>query len=224
MAGRARSRPPWPSSRTTCPLYALTLDDPDAEGLTGPAGDHLPTTRGARRWRERARPRQDEDRAAAQYQHAVDAPRGRRLARLRDQQLGATRPREPAQPRLLGASPVRGGRARCARVRRRDAPLERRPTRGLRGRARRRPTAARLDCRPAAPRRSTRRPPAAEALDPGPAHGPRRLPADDADDPRVRDAFGWAVGAGLAEVAGGDRVVLTTRGRLLSNELFTRLI
>ena len=33
-------------------LYALTLDDPDAEGLTGPDGDHLPTTRGARRWRD----------------------------------------------------------------------------------------------------------------------------------------------------------------------------
>ena len=27
-------------------LYALTLDDPDAEGLTGPTGDHLPTTAG----------------------------------------------------------------------------------------------------------------------------------------------------------------------------------
>ena len=27
-------------------LYALTLDDPDAEGLTGPVGDHLPVTRG----------------------------------------------------------------------------------------------------------------------------------------------------------------------------------
>ena len=27
-------------------LYALTLDDPDAEGLTGPGGDHLPTTAG----------------------------------------------------------------------------------------------------------------------------------------------------------------------------------
>ena len=37
-------------------VYALTLDDPDAEGLTGAAGDHLPTTAGARRWRERARP------------------------------------------------------------------------------------------------------------------------------------------------------------------------
>ena len=52
-------------------LYALTLDDPDAEGLTGPEGDHLPTTPGARRWREIAGPGQDDDRAAAQYHHAV---------------------------------------------------------------------------------------------------------------------------------------------------------
>ena len=29
-------------------LYALTLDDPDAEGLTGVGGDHLPTSSGAR--------------------------------------------------------------------------------------------------------------------------------------------------------------------------------
>ena len=52
-------------------LYALTLDDPDAEGLTGADGDHLPTTAGARRWRATARTAQDEDRAAAQYHHAV---------------------------------------------------------------------------------------------------------------------------------------------------------
>ena len=51
-------------------LYALTLDDPDAEGLTGGRGDHLPVTRGARRWREACRAGQDEDRAAAQYHHA----------------------------------------------------------------------------------------------------------------------------------------------------------
>ena len=48
-------------------LYALTLDDPDAEGLTHEAGDHLPTPPGARRWRERARAEQDDDRAADQY-------------------------------------------------------------------------------------------------------------------------------------------------------------
>jgi hypothetical protein len=47
--------------------YALSLDDPDTEGLTGPAGDHLPLRPGARRWRERARTEQDGDRAADMY-------------------------------------------------------------------------------------------------------------------------------------------------------------
>ncbi|OGO54125.1 MAG: hypothetical protein A2V85_05725 [Chloroflexi bacterium RBG_16_72_14] len=52
--------------------YALTLDDPDAEGLTGPLGDHLPTRAGARRWREAAVREQDDDRAAAEYALAVE--------------------------------------------------------------------------------------------------------------------------------------------------------
>ena len=52
--------------------YALTLDDPDAEGITGPLGDHLPTTSGARRWREAAVRDQDDDRAATQYALAVE--------------------------------------------------------------------------------------------------------------------------------------------------------
>lgn len=47
--------------------YALSLDDPDLEGLTGPGGDHLPVRAGARRWRERAAPGQDQDRAAQMY-------------------------------------------------------------------------------------------------------------------------------------------------------------
>jgi oxygen-independent coproporphyrinogen-3 oxidase len=50
--------------------YALTLDDPDAEGLTGPTGDHLPLRAGARRWRTRAAAAQDPDRAAAMYRLA----------------------------------------------------------------------------------------------------------------------------------------------------------
>ena len=37
-------------------LYGLALDDPDAEGLTTPDGDHLPVSKGARRWREGVRP------------------------------------------------------------------------------------------------------------------------------------------------------------------------
>ena len=45
-------------------VYGLTLDDPDAEGLTGPTGDHLPVRRGASAWRERARREQSVDQAA----------------------------------------------------------------------------------------------------------------------------------------------------------------
>jgi oxygen-independent coproporphyrinogen-3 oxidase len=52
--------------------YALTLDDPDAEGLTGSTGDHLPVRPGARLWRQRAAPEQDADRSAAMYRLAED--------------------------------------------------------------------------------------------------------------------------------------------------------
>jgi oxygen-independent coproporphyrinogen-3 oxidase len=45
-------------------VYALTLDDPGQEGLTGETGDHLPPTAGALAWRERARGEQSEARAA----------------------------------------------------------------------------------------------------------------------------------------------------------------
>jgi putative oxygen-independent coproporphyrinogen III oxidase len=47
--------------------YALTIDDPEAEGLTGPTGDHLPVRQGARRWRRAAAAEQDDDRAADAY-------------------------------------------------------------------------------------------------------------------------------------------------------------
>jgi len=43
-------------------------------------------------------------------------------------------------------------------------------------------------------------------------------------EPPFVDAFGWAVATGLLEETGDARVRLTTRGRLLSNELFARLI
>lgn len=47
--------------------YALTIDDPEAEGLTESTGDHLPVRPGARRWRGAAAAEQDEDRAADAY-------------------------------------------------------------------------------------------------------------------------------------------------------------
>ncbi len=115
-------------------LYALTLDDPDAEGLTGPGGDHLPTTAGARRWRDDRPTRPGRGPCRRPVPPCRPSSRRRRLARLRDQQLGTPGPRESPQPRLLGAPAVRGRRSGRARLRRRDATMERGPPRWLPGR------------------------------------------------------------------------------------------
>ena len=198
-------------------LYALTLDDPDAEGLTGPGGDHLPTRPGARRWRERARASQDEDRAAAMYE-------------LADARLGAAgyawyeisnwaRPGHESRHNLgywQGTSWEAAGPGAHA----------------FDGR-RRRWNAARLDGY-------------LDALTP-PDGAPPRLPPGGAEelDPagraaeamvlRLRTRAGLdgaavtnaavasALDHGLVERA-GDRLVLTLRGRLLSNEVFARLV
>ncbi len=105
--------------------YALTLDDPDAEGLTGPTGDHLPTRPGARRWREAAIRDQDDDQRGGAVPARGRAPGTCRLPGLRDLQLGASRAREPPQSRLLAAPAVRGRWPGGTRVRRGDAALER---------------------------------------------------------------------------------------------------
>ena len=204
-------------------LYALTLDDPDAEGLTGPDGDHLPTTAGARRWRATARPAQDEDRAAAQYHHAVhrladDGWRGYEISNW-------ARPGHESRHNLVY--------------------WERRPYEAVGPGAHafdgvtRRWNAARLDGYLAA----------LTPADGGDPHAPaRRLRGDRSGDgggrgghpracgptaasrsaaaiePPLADAFGWALAAELLDVTADDRVVLTTRGRLLSNELFSRLV
>lgn len=47
--------------------YALTIEDPEAAGLTGTTGDHLAVRPGARRWRRSAASEQDDDRAADAY-------------------------------------------------------------------------------------------------------------------------------------------------------------
>jgi oxygen-independent coproporphyrinogen-3 oxidase len=203
-------------------LYALTLDDPDSEGLTGPFGDHLPTTRGARRWRDRARPRQDDDRAAAQYEHAVE-------------RLGAAGWR--GYEISNWARPGHESRHNLVYWERRAYEAVGPGAHAFDG-ATRRWNAARLEgyvgALAPADGSPARFPPGGfETLDPATARAEalilglrtdRGIARADADDTRFRDAFGWAFAAGLAEVFGGDRVVLTTRGRLLSNELFTRLI
>jgi oxygen-independent coproporphyrinogen-3 oxidase len=203
-------------------LYALTLDDPDAEGLTGPVGDHLPTTAGARRWRERARPRQDEDRAAEQYRYAVD-----RLAAdgWRGYEISNwARPGHESRHNLVY--------------------WQRRPYEALGPGAHafdgatRRWNAARLDGYLAALSPSDGEPRAlppggAEVLDPSAAAAEavilglrtdRGVALAVAHEPPLAGVLGWAFATGLAEVTALDRVVLTTSGRLLSNELFARLV
>ncbi len=200
--------------------YALTLDDPEAEGLTGPSGDHLPTSAGARRWRERARRGQDEDRAAAAYALADAAFEGAGMpwyelsnwahegAQSRHNLAYWTRdPYEAVGPGAHGFDGV---------VRRWNA--------------------ARLDGW-------------LEALEPGegspavpPPGGFEEIDAATAASEELilglrtargisrelalsrPDVMTWALEAGLVEDGPEGRVRLTLRGRLLSNELFARLV
>jgi len=200
--------------------YALTLDDPDAEGLTGPLGDHLPTSAGARRWRTRARGGQDEDRAAAAYALADTALEGAGMpwyelsnwavAGAESRHNLAYWRRHPYEAVGPGAHAFDGV------VRRWNAaPLD-----------------AWLDAlapggggRPALPPGGSEvidaATAAAETLILGlrTAHGiSRELALTRAEE------LTWAHDAGLVEETAGDRVRLTLRGRLLSNELFTRLV
>ena len=200
-------------------LYALTLDDPDAEGLTGPGGDHLPTTSGARRWRERARPAQDEDRAAAQYRHAttVLADAGFRGYEISN-----------------WARPGHESRHNLAYWGRRSYEAVGPGAHAFDG-AVRRWNAARLDPyvaaltggSPVLPPGGAERVGGATATAEALILGLRLdtgVPLATAGEPPLADAFAWAREAELLAVTGDDRVVLTTRGRLLSNELFARLV
>lgn len=198
-------------------LYGLSLDDPDAEGLTGPDGDHLPVARGARRWRDGVRPGQDEDRAAAQYHHATvtlaDAGyRGYEISNWarpghESRHNLAYWRREPHEAVGPGAHAFDGSSRRwnAARLDRYVAELD----------------DGRLP--PGGSEHSDPLVASAEAvilalrLDTG-------LPLAKATTAPLADHFGWALAAELLDVTDDDRIVLTTRGRLLSNELFARLV
>jgi oxygen-independent coproporphyrinogen-3 oxidase len=200
-------------------LYALSLDDPVAEGLTGPDGDHLVTTKGARRWRDAVRPGQDEDRAAGQYHHAVvvleeAGYRGYEISNW-------ARPGHESRHNL--------------------AYWERRPHEALGPGAHafdgrdRRWNGARLDGYVAAlaGAPASLPPGGSERIDDD-AAGIEALilglrldtgvPLAVAHEPPLADVFGWALAAELLTVTDDDQIVLTTRGRLLSNELFSRLV
>ncbi|MFL5680686.1 MAG: radical SAM family heme chaperone HemW [Chloroflexota bacterium] len=202
-------------------LYALTLDDPDAEGLTGTGGDHLPTSRGARRWRDASRLTQDEDRAAAQYHDAFH-----RLA------ADGWRSYEISN----WARPGHESRHNLAYWERRPYEAVGPGAHAFDG-ATRRWNAAALDRwleALAPPNRPARLPPGgSESIDAGTAAAERVIlglrtdlgvPLAAASEPPLDAAFGWALAAELLEVTADDRVVLTVRGRLLSNEVFAALV
>lgn len=211
--------------------YALTLDDPDAEGLTGPLGDHLPTRPGARRWRARARSEQDPDRAAEMYEHLDDRLAAAGLAWYElsnfarpDQQsrhnlvYWTRRPYEAVGP---GAHAFDGGRERRWNAARLDGYLGALlPTDG---------SASRLP------------PGGHELLDDDAIAAEEAIlglrlaegiPASMAGRPRVADALAWGRAHGLVrdiepaagQEPGSSRAALTLRGRLLSNEVFSRLL
>ena len=202
-------------------LYALTLDDPDAEGLTGPTGDHLPTTSGARRWRVAARNDQDDDVAADQYQHAVD-------------QLGANGWR--GYEISNWARPGHESRHNQAYWERRPYEAVGPGAHAFDGRTRRW-NGARLDAyvaalTPMSGVRPTIPPGGSEALDAETAAAEtavlalrtdRGLPLTAGEGPPLAAVYDWALAAELVTIL-GDRIVLTTRGRLLSNELFARIV
>lgn len=203
-------------------LYALTLDDPEAEGLTGPGGDHLPPTAGARRWRERAQPEQDDDRAAAMYHLAAH--------RLREAGFHGY---ELANWALPGHE----SRHNLGYWERRSIEAVGPGAHAFDGQVRRW-NAARLDGYVAALLPGSGGPPSLppggeEILDAAAASAEslilglrldRGVPLTTLLEPQFMDAFDWAVAAGLLEETDDARVRLTTRGRLLSNELFARLI
>jgi oxygen-independent coproporphyrinogen-3 oxidase len=190
-------------------LYALTLDDADG-------ADHLPVTRGARRWRERARAGQDEDRAAEQYGVAEDrlAAAGYRHYEISNwAKPGHESRHNLAYWRRVPYEAVGPGAHAFDGLTRRwnDAPFD-----------------AWADAL-----RDARVPPGgSEAIEPGAAEAERlilglRLDAGieraAAETEDRRDAMSWALDVGLLEIA-GERVRLTRRGRLLSNEVFARLL
>ena len=205
--------------------YALTLDDPDAEGLTGPLGDHLPTRAGARRWRQAAAREQDDDRAAEAYRLAAA-----RLARagFRGYEISnwartghESRHNLAYWRRLPHEAAGPGAHAFDGAVRRWNAarldaylaalaaPVPRLPPGG----------AERLDGAAAASEAAI----LGLRLDTG-------LSWSEASEPGspLAQHLGWALATGLLErfedVAGRPRIRLTTGGRLLSNELFARLV
>jgi oxygen-independent coproporphyrinogen-3 oxidase len=197
--------------------YTLTLDDPDAEGLTGPDGDHLPVSRGARAWRERAMAEQSDERAAEMELLTDELTAAAGIVRYEVANLA--RPGHESRHNLLY--------------------WRRRPYLALGpgahasdGALRRTWNAARLDGYVAALEVGRLPPGGAEEVDTATALAERAIlglrlregiEMELAAEPGLAPALEWAREEGLAEDV-GERTRLTQRGRLLANEVFARLL
>jgi oxygen-independent coproporphyrinogen-3 oxidase len=198
-------------------VYTLALDDPEAEGLTGELGDHLPTSRGARTWRARARAEQSEDRAAAMELLTDELATSAGLRRY-----------EIANP----ARPGHESRHNLLYWRRRAVLAIGPGAHAFDGSRRRSWNAAWLDGYVTA-LAAGRLPPGgvdeiddATALAESAIVGLRLVEGIDAalaQHPAVAHALAHGREAGLVEDIGG-RSRLTSPGRLLANEVFTRLL
>ena len=198
-------------------VYTLSLDDPEADGLTGPQGDHLPVSRGARAWRERARSEQSEERAA-QMEVLTD-------------ELAAAAGIERYEIANL-ARPGWESRHNLLYWRRRPYLALGPGAHASDGALTRTWNAARLDGYLAALERRQLPPGGSETIDEATLIAERAIlglrlregiEAPLAAVPAVAAGLAWARAQGLAEEAAG-RTRLTQRGRLLANELFVRLL
>ncbi len=203
--------------------YALTLDDPDAEGLTGPLGDHLPTRAGAWRWRAAAAAEQDADRAAEMYERLDDRLAAAGFAWY--ELSNFARPGQESRHNLVywqrrpyeavgpGAHAFDGGRERRWNAARLDGYLA--ALRPADGSAPRLPRGGReeLDERAVIAEEAMLGLRLASGLGP-----------DLAAAPAVATTLAWGREMGLVTDGPAGRAVLTRRGRLLSNELFARLL
>lgn len=202
--------------------YQLTLDDPDAEGLTTMDGDHLPVRAGARRWRREALAEQDQDRAAE-----MDAQADRVL-----EVVGLTRYELSNRAR-----PGHASRHNLAYWRRQPVEAVGPGAHAFDGARTRRWNAARLDrylgaLVPSDGGSPSLPPGGLDVIDDAAVVAETAIlglrladgiDAASADDPRLAPGLAWGIDTGLV-ARSGDRLVLTPEGRLLSNEVFARLL
>jgi oxygen-independent coproporphyrinogen-3 oxidase len=198
-------------------VYTLTLDDPDAEGLTGSDGDHLPVTRGARAWRARVAAEQSDERAAQMELLADELCVDAGLRRYEIANL---------------ARPGHESRHNQLYWRRRPYAAIGPGAHASDGGLRRTWNAARLDGYSAALGAGRLPPGGVEDVDEAMVLAERAMLGlrliegiDEtlAREPAIAPALDWAREHGLAESADG-RTCLTQHGRLLANEVFARLL